>query len=76
MNCELFDLRGSQQINQRYAGMKQLTSVVERGQRLGDGVGAGGQQHLGQHGGADLLQMFHRQLADITEPKLGQNLAC
>lgn len=54
--------------------MKQLTGVVKRGQRLGDGVGAGGQQHLRQHSGADPLQMFHGQLADITEPKVGQNM--
>lgn len=54
--------------------MKQLTSVVDGGQRLGDGVGAGGQQHLGQHGGADALQMFHSQLTDVTEAGVGQNL--
>lgn len=56
--------------------MKQLTSVVERGHRRGDDVGAGGQQHLGQHGGADPLQMFHSQLTDITEPIVGQDLPC
>lgn len=56
--------------------MKQLTRVVNRGQRFGDwdGVGAGGQQHLCQHSRADPPQMFHGQLADITEPKVGQNL--
>lgn len=54
--------------------MKQLTTVVKRGKRREVSVGAGGQQHLGQHSGADLLQMFHGQLTDITEPVMGQNL--
>lgn len=54
--------------------MKQLTSVVKRRQRFGGGEGAGGQQHLGQHSGTDPLQMFHSQLSDITEPKVGQDL--
>lgn len=54
--------------------MKQLTSVVNRGSRLGDDEGAGGQQHLGQHSGADLVQMFRSQLTDIVEPVKGQNL--
>lgn len=54
--------------------MKQLTSVVEGRQSLGGGVRAGGQQHLGQHGGTDPPQMFHAQLADIAEPKVGQYL--
>lgn len=56
--------------------MKQLTSVVERRHSTGGGVGAGGQQHLGQHGGADPPQMSHSQLTDIIEPKLGQDLLC
>lgn len=54
--------------------MKQLTSVVNRGKSRGDDEGAGGQQHLGQHSGADLVQMFHGQLTDIAEPIKGQNL--
>lgn len=56
--------------------MKQLTRVVEGGPRRGDGEGAGGQQHLGQHGRADRPQMVHSQLADITQPELGQDLTC
>lgn len=54
--------------------MKQLTSVVEGRHGLGGGVGAGGQQHLGQHSGTDPPQMSHSQLTDITEPKVGQDL--
>lgn len=55
--------------------MKQLTRVVGRQHDLG-GVGAGGQQHLGQHGGTDPPQVSHGQLADITEPEVGQDLLC
>lgn len=54
--------------------MKQLTTVVNRRQRCGEGVRARGQQHLGQHGGADPLQMFHSQLTDIIEPQIRQDL--
>lgn len=56
--------------------MKQLTRVVERRQSLGGDVGTGGQQHLGQHSGADPPQMSHSQLCDISEPKVGQDLLC
>lgn len=79
MNCELFELRRSRQISHERAAaalMKQLTRVVERNHNLGGGVGAGGQQHLGQHSGADPPQMSHSQLADITEPEVGQDLLC
>lgn len=56
--------------------MKQLTTVVNRLRRLrcGDGVKAGGQQQLGQHAGADPLQMFHSQLTDTAEPQIRQDL--
>lgn len=56
--------------------MKQLTRVVQRREGWGGGVGAGGQQHLGQHGGADPPQMFHSQLRDIGEVEVGQDLLC
>lgn len=55
--------------------MKQLTGVVEGGHWLCDGVGAGGQQHLCQHGRTDRLQISHRQPGDVTQPKVGQNLS-
>lgn len=68
---QVFDLRGG--LDKQV--MKQLTGVVEGGQWLWDGVGAGGQQHLCQHGGTDRLQISHRQPADVTQPKVGQNLS-
>lgn len=55
--------------------MKQLTGVVKGGHWLWDGEGAGGQQHLCQHGWTDRLQIFHRQLVDVTQPKVWQNLS-
>lgn len=52
----------------------QLTSVVDSLQGCGGGIWAGGQQHLGQHGGADFLQMSHSQLTYIVETVKGQDL--
>lgn len=54
--------------------MKQLTAVVKRRRRRGDVVMAGGQQQLGQHAGADPLQMFHSQLTHTAEPQIRQDL--
>lgn len=54
--------------------MKQLTRVVNRERGGWWCVGAGGQQHLGQHGRTDTPQMSHSQLTHITEAKVGQNL--
>lgn len=54
--------------------MKQLTAVVKRRLRRGDGGKAGGQQQLGQHAGADPLQMLHSQLTDTAEPQIRQDL--
>lgn len=54
--------------------MKQLTSVVKKWLSSGGDVGAGGQQHLGQHGRTDPPQMSSSQLTDIAEPKVGQDL--
>lgn len=53
--------------------VKQLTAVVRQRQRRRDGVEAGGQQQLGQHAGADPLQMFHGQLTD-AEAQIRQDL--
>lgn len=55
--------------------MKQLTGVAEGVRLLLDGVGAGGQQHLCQHGGTDRLQVPHRQTAEVAHPKVGQDLS-
>lgn len=55
---------------QTSGAMKQLTTVVKRRLRRGDGEKAGGQQQLGQHAGADPLQMFHSQLTDTAEPQI------
>lgn len=74
VNCELQYLRCGKPHKQTSGVMKQLTAVVKRRRRRGDGVSAGGQQHLGQHSRADLLQMSHSQLTHITEPKIRQDL--
>lgn len=60
----------------RYAQveMKQLTGVVDGRQGLGGSVGAGGQQHLGQHSRTQALQMSHSQLTHVTQPEVGQDL--
>lgn len=59
---------------QTSGAMKQLTAVVKRRRRRGDVVKAGGQQQLGQHAGADPLQMFHSQLTHTAEAQIRQDL--
>lgn len=54
--------------------MKQLTRVVDGRHSFWVDVGAGGQQHLGQHSRTDPPQMSHSQLSDVTQAKVGQNL--
>lgn len=59
---------------QTSGAMKQLTAVVDGWLRRGAGVKAGGrQQQLGQHAGAEPLQMSHSQLTDTAEAQKRQD---